>query len=113
APATRATPVIEVPAAVPVPVIPAAIAAPAAASPPASPAAASRATTAGEGGAIRVSIEKIDELLNSVGELVITQSVLSQLAAPLEGAEELRSALSQLERHMRSLQESVMRVRML
>jgi two-component system chemotaxis sensor kinase CheA len=44
---------------------------------------------------------------------VITQSVLSQLAAPLEGAEELRSALGQLERHMRSLQESVMRVRML
>jgi two-component system chemotaxis sensor kinase CheA len=69
----------------------------------------------GEGGSIRVSIEKIDELLNSVGELVITQSVLSQLAAPLEGrdADELRNALAQLERHMRSLQESVMRVRML
>jgi two-component system, chemotaxis family, sensor kinase CheA len=69
----------------------------------------------GDGGSIRVSIEKIDELLNSVGELVITQSVLSQLAAPLEGrdAEELRNALGQLERHMRSLQESVMRVRML
>jgi two-component system chemotaxis sensor kinase CheA len=62
-----------------------------------------------------VSIEKIDELLNSVGELVITQSVLSQLAAPLEGREagELRAALAQLERHMRALQESVMRVRML
>ena len=70
---------------------------------------------AGDGGSIRVSIEKVDELLNSVGELVITQSVLSQLAAPLEGrdAEELRSALGQLERHMRALQESVMRVRML
>ena len=68
-----------------------------------------------DGGSIRVSIEKIDELLNSVGELVITQSVLSQLAAPLEGREagELRSALVQLERHMRALQESVMRVRML
>jgi two-component system chemotaxis sensor kinase CheA len=70
---------------------------------------------AGDGGSIRVSIEKIDELLNSVGELVITQSVLSQLAATLEGhdAEELRNALGQLERHMRNLQESVMRVRML
>ncbi len=87
---------------------------PAAIAPAASTAAeASRATNAGEGGSIRVSIEKIDELLNSVGELVITQSVLSQLAAPLEGAEELRSALGQLERHMRALQESVMRVRML
>jgi two-component system chemotaxis sensor kinase CheA len=68
-----------------------------------------------EGGSIRVNIEKIDELLNSVGELVITQSVLSQLAASIEGreADELRNALGQLERHMRSLQESVMRVRML
>jgi two-component system chemotaxis sensor kinase CheA len=76
---------------------------------------ASRTPGASEGSSIRVSIEKIDELLNSVGELVITQSVLSQLAAPLEGrdAEELRSALGQLERHMRALQESVMRVRML
>ena len=81
-----------------------------AAAPPAAAAAAS-----GDGGSIRVSIEKIDELLNSVGELVITQSVLSQLAESLEGrdAEELRSALGQLERHMRNLQESVMRVRML
>jgi two-component system chemotaxis sensor kinase CheA len=78
-------------------------------------AAALPSAAAGEGGSIRVSIEKIDELLNSVGELVITQSVLSQLAAPLEGreAEEMRSALGQLERHMRALQESVMRVRML
>ena len=69
----------------------------------------------GRTGSIRVSTEKIDELMNSVGELVITQSVLNQLAAPLEGREahELRSALAQLERHMRELQESVMRVRML
>jgi two-component system chemotaxis sensor kinase CheA len=92
--------------------IPAAIAAAPAASRAVEAAAEARG---GEGGSIRVSIEKIDELLNSVGELVITQSVLSQLAAPLEGrdADELRNALVQLERHMRSLQESVMRVRML
>jgi two-component system, chemotaxis family, sensor kinase CheA len=89
-------------------------AAPAAKAAPAPTPAASQAA-ASDGGSIRVSIEKVDELLNSVGELVITQSVLSQLAAPLEGrdAEELRSALGQLERHMRALQESVMRVRML
>jgi two-component system chemotaxis sensor kinase CheA len=83
---------------------------------PAAPAAEAATRSASpDGGSIRVSIEKIDELLNSVGELVITQSVLSQLAAPLEGREagELRSALAQLERHMRALQESVMRVRML
>ena len=93
----------------------------AAASAPTTPAAtaapgeASTRSANPDGGSIRVSIEKIDELLNSVGELVITQSVLSQLAAPLEGREagELRSALAQLERHMRALQESVMRVRML
>ena len=82
---------------------------------PAPAAEASTRSANPDGGSIRVSIEKIDELLNSVGELVITQSVLSQLAAPLEGREagELRSALAQLERHMRALQESVMRVRML
>ena len=105
APAAAAAPVLT--AEEPVPAPKAAAAAPATA-------AASQAA-AGDGGSIRVSIEKVDELLNSVGELVITQSVLSQLAAPLEGrdAEELRSALGQLERHMRALQESVMRVRML
>jgi two-component system chemotaxis sensor kinase CheA len=116
APAAANPPVVEV-AADEVAPLPAAIAAPA---PAPAPAETARATTgnsgnSGEGGSIRVSIEKIDELLNSVGELVITQSVLSQLAAPLEGrdADELRNALGQLERHMRSLQESVMRVRML
>ncbi|MFT3905005.1 MAG: chemotaxis protein CheA [Steroidobacteraceae bacterium] len=63
---------------------------------------------------IRVSIEKIDDLMNSVGELVITQSMLGQFGALLEGAsgERLRSGLAQLERNVRELQESVMRVRM-
>ena len=64
---------------------------------------------------IRVSIEKIDELMNTVGELVITQSMLTQSATQIEGhaAEELRAGLAQFERQMRALQESVMRVRML
>jgi two-component system chemotaxis sensor kinase CheA len=71
--------------------------------------------TIGDGGSIRVSTEKIDELMNTVGELVITQSMLSALGAKIDGAvaEQLRSGLVQLERHMRELQESVMRVRML
>src|SRR5581483_8167209 len=66
-------------------------------------------------GSIRVSVEKIDELMNTVGELVITQAMLSQLSSELEGtvAEKLRGGLAQLERNMRELQESVMRVRML
>jgi two-component system chemotaxis sensor kinase CheA len=64
---------------------------------------------------IRVSIEKIDELINTVGELVITQAMLSELGRKLQGpvAEQFRSGLNQLERNMRELQESVMRVRML
>ncbi len=69
----------------------------------------------GDSGSIRVSVEKIDELMNTVGELVITQAMLSQLGAQFDGAdaEKLRGGLAQLERNMRELQESVMRVRML
>nr|PZN68803.1 MAG: hypothetical protein DIU62_03830 [Pseudomonadota bacterium] len=64
---------------------------------------------------IRVAIEKIDELLNVVGEVVITQSMLAQLAKDFEGAnaDRLRAGLAQLESNVRELQESVMRVRML
>ena len=69
----------------------------------------------GDSGSIRVSVEKIDELMNTVGELVITQAMLSQLGSHFDGpdAEKLRGGLGQLERNMRELQESVMRVRML
>ncbi len=72
-------------------------------------------TGVGDSGSIRVSVEKIDELMNTVGELVITQAMLSQLGRNLEGpsADQFRSSLAQLERNMRELQESVMRVRML
>jgi two-component system chemotaxis sensor kinase CheA len=58
---------------------------------------------------------QIDELMNTVGELVITQSMLTQLGTRVEGgvAEQLRAGLAQLERNVRELQESVMRVRML
>lgn len=68
-----------------------------------------------EASSIRVSIEKLDELINMVGELVITQSMLSQIAAAHGGHQDeaLSNGLGQLERQMRSLQESVMRVRML
>ncbi|GFE83170.1 chemotaxis protein CheA [Steroidobacter agaridevorans] len=93
---------------------------PAAAEPPHQPAAAAAvevAPKAGatDGGSIRVSTEKIDELMNTVGELVITQSMLTQLGSKFTGhvAEQLRSGLATLERNVRELQESVMRVRML
>jgi two-component system chemotaxis sensor kinase CheA len=100
---------------------PAHAATPAPAAAPAAPAAAQKAdgpaavATVADSGSIRVSVEKIDELMNTVGELVITQAMLSQLGSKLEGptAEKLRGGLAQLERNMRELQESVMRVRML
>jgi two-component system chemotaxis sensor kinase CheA len=75
----------------------------------------SAASGIGDSGSIRVSVEKIDELMNTVGELVITQSMLSQLGRNLEGgaSEQFRMGLAELERNMRELQDSVMRVRML
>ena len=94
------------------------VAAPAAPTPvAAAPAAAEKPQVAvvADSGSIRVSVEKIDELMNTVGELVITQAMLSQLGNSIEGphAEKLRAGLAQLERNTRELQESVMRVRML
>ena len=71
-----------------------------------------------ESESIRVSIEKIDAIINMVGELVITQSMLSQVGSK-EGevntlsSERLRDGLAQLERNTRELQEGVMRIRML
>ena len=88
---------------------------PAHAAPAVAEAEAVRPGNGGDLSSIRVSIEKIDELMNAVGELVITQSMLSQLGTRVEGAMggKLRTGLVQLERNVRELQESVMRVRML
>ncbi|WP_325434906.1 chemotaxis protein CheA [Pseudomonas nitroreducens] len=68
-----------------------------------------------ESSSIRVSVEKIDSLINLVGELVITQAMLSQLSEDLDPAhfERLQQALAQLEHNTRDLQESVMSIRML
>ena len=68
-----------------------------------------------DAGSIRVGVEKVDELINTVGELVITHAMLSQITHGITGpaADGLRSGMQQLERNMRQLQESVMRVRML
>ena len=110
-------PVATAAAPAPAPIAQAAAAAPVVAS--ATPAVAAVKDAAisavGDSGSIRVSVEKIDELMNTVGELVITQAMLSQLGTAMEGpnAEKLRAGLAQLERNTRELQESVMRVRML
>lgn len=64
---------------------------------------------------IRVDLEKIDSLINLLGELVITQSMLSIYgdAEKYPQFDRLSEGLSQLERHTRDLQEGVMRIRML
>ncbi len=64
---------------------------------------------------IRVSIDKVDALINLVGELVITQSMLQRFG---DGFEEdqldaLRDGLNQLMRNTRELQETAMQIRML
>lgn len=68
-----------------------------------------------EANSIRVDITKVDNLVNLAGELVITQSMLNLLGAEVEGsvAERLQSALAELERNTRELQESIMSIRML
>ncbi len=70
-----------------------------------------------DSGSIRVSIDKIDDLINMMGELVITQSMLSQLGGVEEFGsthiEKLRDGLVQLERNTREMQENIMRIRML
>ena len=67
-----------------------------------------------DAGSIRVNIDKVDSLINMVGELVITQSMLSQVGQSFDESAitRLRDGLVQLERNTRELQESVMRIRM-
>jgi two-component system chemotaxis sensor kinase CheA len=64
---------------------------------------------------LRVSLDKVDQLINLMGELVITQAMLAQRASRLEGTarQELVGGLSDLERTTRDLQESVMAIRMI
>ncbi|TWX52827.1 chemotaxis protein CheA [Colwellia hornerae] len=66
-------------------------------------------------GSIRVGVDKVDSLINLVGELVITQSMLSELGSDfdLSKVERLNAGLEQLLQNTKELQESVMRIRML
>lgn len=72
------------------------------------------AANAGEN-SIRVSVGKVDKLVNLVGELVITQAMLAETASNADVVlhERLINGLAQLERNTRDLQESVMSVRMM
>ena len=68
-----------------------------------------------EASTIRVSVEKVDQLLNLVGELVITQSMLAQTASTLDPVifEKMMQGIGQFERNTRELQEAVMSIRMI
>ncbi len=68
-----------------------------------------------EASTLRVSVEKVDQLINLVGELVITQAMLAQNSQGLDPAlyQQLASGLADLDRNTRDLQESVMSIRMI
>ncbi|MBB5393607.1 two-component system chemotaxis sensor kinase CheA [Herbaspirillum sp. SJZ102] len=68
-----------------------------------------------ESSSIRVSVEKVDQLINLVGELVITQAMIEQRVGKLDPMthEHLLNSVSQLSRNTRDLQESVMSIRMM
>ncbi len=73
------------------------------------------ATSTPDSGSIRVSTEKVDALLNLVGELVITQSMLNRFNEDFDMSQlgELRDGLAELSRSTRELQENAMQIRML
>ncbi|QHI97931.1 chemotaxis protein CheA [Xylophilus rhododendri] len=68
-----------------------------------------------EASSIRVAVSKVDQLINLVGELVITQAMLAQNSQGLDPAQyqQLMSGLADLDRNTRDLQESVMSIRMI
>ena len=84
----------------------------------AKPTAAKAASNSGaqpEAATIRVAISKVDQLINLVGELVITQAMLAQNSRALDPAlyQQLLTGLTDLDRNTRDLQESVMSIRMI
>jgi len=82
---------------------------------PAEKSAKSAAAKVGGDTTIRVGVEKVDQLINLVGELVITQAMLQQSATGVDPVqfERLHGGLAQLERNSRDLQEAVMSIRMM
>jgi len=76
---------------------------------------AEKPAAAAEASTLRVSVEKVDQLINLVGELVITQAMLAQNSQGLDPAlyQQLAAGLADLDRNTRDLQESVMSIRMI
>ncbi|WP_114813764.1 chemotaxis protein CheA [Paraburkholderia kururiensis] len=73
------------------------------------------AAAGSEGSSIRVGVEKVDQLINLVGELVITQAMLAETTSTFDPAlhDRLFNGMAQLERNARDLQEAVMSIRMM
>ncbi len=73
------------------------------------------AAAVSENSSIRVGVEKVDQLINLVGELVITQAMLAQTASVFDPVlhDRLFNGMAQLERNARDLQEAVMSIRMM
>lgn len=88
---------------------------PSAAAKPAAPRPAAAQMAQPEAATIRVAINKVDQLINLVGELVITQAMLAQNSRALDPAvnQQLLAGLADLDRNTRDLQESVMSIRMI
>ena len=103
-------------AALAVPPAPSTAPAPAAAAPQPGPAVSGKppANGNGESTTLRVPVTKVDQIINLVGELVITQSMLDQMLGRLDGAmhSELVNGIALLQRNARDLQEAVMSIRM-
>ncbi|MCU8103545.1 chemotaxis protein CheA [Shewanella sp. SM101] len=74
-----------------------------------------KSATLAQDATLRVETSKIDTLVNLAGELVITQSMLTLIGNEMTGdlGERLKTALNELERNTREMQEAVMSVRML
>lgn len=75
----------------------------------------SKSTDASENSSIRVDVSKVDQLINLVGEIVITQSMMNLLGKSIDGSlgEKYQSISAELERNTREIQEVVMSIRML
>jgi len=76
---------------------------------------AAKAKGGAESSSIRVSVEKVDQIINLVGELIITQSMLDQTVSQMDGISNgsLVNGMSLLQRNARDLQEAVMSIRMI
>jgi two-component system chemotaxis sensor kinase CheA len=74
-----------------------------------------KADTSGESGSIRVAIDKVDRLIDLVGELVIAHVMTAQMVDDFEPSclPKLREAVASMERNTRELHERVMGIRML